>query len=378
MMKIKCHRQSMIKALQTINHVVVQKDLYPVLEKVRITTSDHGLIFRATDLNISITYTLPLDYVDIYEEGELLLSANKFLSLVREIPEQYISLEQEELNGVILCSDGRFCFLGEDTNKFPEIVKFEETSYLELACTDFQYLIKKTLFATTTEKTRFDLDNVLIDFVSTEKYDKALRFVSTDGKRLVICDRKVNCEGEFPQERLTIPASCLNQIDRVLNSTNPEDIRVAFLENQMLIRTPEMILTSRLSDASFPPYEKVMQKDLPYKTSCVFNYFFSALKRANLMADDRNKIFQMSFSKYSMRLSSRGEGTGEAIIDVPCVFHGEPFDIKFNPNFFLEALRLTERDDIVMLSKDSQSPILLKDGEDFQYLVLPIKLDEAE
>ena len=96
------------------------------------------------------------------------------------------------------------------------------------------------------------------------------------------------------------------------------------------------------------------------------------------MADDRNKIFQMSFSKYSMRLSSRGEGTGEAIIDVPCVFHGEPFDIKFNPNFFLEALRLTERDDIVMLSKDSQSPILLKDGEDFQYLVLPIKLDEAE
>ena len=31
-----------------------------------------------------------------------------------------------------------------------------------------------------------------------------------------------------------------------------------------------------------------------------------------------------------------------------------------------------------MLSKDSQSPILLKDGEDFQYLVLPIKLDETE
>ena len=34
-----------------------------------------------------------------------------------------------------------------------------------------------------------------------------------------------------------------------------------------------------------------------------------------------------------MRLSSEAEGTGEAIIDVPCVFHGEPFDIKFNPNF---------------------------------------------
>lgn len=369
-MKIKCSKQPLLKALQSVTAIATQKDLYPVLENVKIVARDNTISLQATDLKISLTYLLQ-EQITIIEPGEMLICAAKLYNLVKETPDAEISLEQDNLNGVLVCQDGKFCIWGEDTSKFPEIPKFQDQAALEIGGEDFQTLIKKTLFATTTEKTRYDLDNVLI----TVNEDK-LRFVATDGKRLALCEKKCKIVGDVPKKPVTVPNKGLQQIEKVLTTTSPATVTLNFLENQLLFRTNEITLSTRLSDAKFPPYEKVIPKGLAHKITLVTKDFASALRRVCILADEKNKIVEVSLTAKSMKLFAMGEGTGEATLEMPIEFTGEPFTIKFNPNFLLDVAKVVVSENLEVLLQDSSSAVLIKDGEDFQYILLPIKVED--
>ncbi len=179
LMKVKCQRQSLLKGLQAITGVITQRDIYPILENVLVLATNNTLLFKATDLKISLTYSVPPTDFDIVEEGEVLVSASKFCNIIKETPDEQVLIEKSNFDAKITCNDGTFKILGEEPGKFPAVPEFEEGESVEIQGTDFQKLIKKTLFATTSLKTRYDLDNVLV-LVSPE----GLRFVATDGKRL--------------------------------------------------------------------------------------------------------------------------------------------------------------------------------------------------
>lgn len=370
-MRIKCHKQTFAKALQSVNAVATQRDLYPILENVRISATDKGFFLKATDLKISLTYLFPREQVEIFEPGELLIPAFKLQSLVKETPDAQVTLEKKDFNGVLTCQDARFCILGEDPAKFPEIPEFQEKSVLEISGEDFQKMIKKTLFATTSEKTRYDLDNVLVNVLGD-----TIRFVATDGKRLALCDRKCKALGEVANNRFTVPSKGLQQIEKVLNTTNPPLVALSILDNQLLFRTNEFILSTRLSDAKFPPYERVIPKNFTATTSCAIKDFGSALRRVCVLTDEKNKIVEMVFSANKLKIFAVGEGTGEATVEIPAQFSGTPFDIKFNANFLLDMIKVAESSQLEISGLDGQSAVLVKDGEDFQYVVLPIKMEE--
>lgn len=367
-MKIKCQKQVLLQALQTITGVATQKDIFPVLANVKVIANDNALQLKATDLKISLTYSLDDKDYEILEPGELLISAYRFFNVVKENPDENIVLEKSDtFNAKITCSDGSFKILGEDPSKFPPLPEFKEAESLEILGSDFQKLIKKTLFATTAEKTRYSLDNVLV-----LTFEDSLRFVATDGKRLAICDRP--CENISLKDReFIVPSKGLQQIDRVLSATSPEKVKLGLIENQLLFQTKEVVLSTRLAEAKFPPYEKVIPKDLSHKAFLKVKDFSSALRRVCWFTDEKNKSIELSFSSNSLKLFANDEGTGEASLEMPVVFEGEPFDIKFNPDFFNDMLKVVDSSEITVFLKDFASPAMIKDGEDFKYVVLPIK-----
>ena len=372
-MKIKCKKQVLLQALQTITGVAAQKDIYPILANVKIIAQDDALKLKATDLKISLTYSLSQEEFEILEPGELLISAFKFFNVVKENPDDEVILQKADtFNATIVCSDGKFKILGEEPEKFPPVPEFQEAESLEIQGADFQKLIKKTLFATTTEKTRYNLDNVLVMVLKDQ-----LRFVATDGKRLAVCDRPCNANEALEGKDFTVPSKGLQQIDRVLNATSPEKVKLGLIENQLLFQTDEVVLSTRLADAKFPPYEKVIPKDLPHKAFLKVKDFSSALRRVCWFTDEKNKSIELGFSSDSLKLFANDEGAGEASLEMPVVFEGDPFDIKFNPDFFNDMLKIIDSPEVTVFLKDFASPAMIKDGEDFQYVVLPIKPQEV-
>ncbi len=367
-MKVKCNRQSLLQALQTIIGVVTQKDIYPILGNVRVSAFDGNLLFKATDLKISLTYSLPVSQFEILEEGELLIAAQKFFNVIKEAPDEEVEVEKNNYDARIICKDGKFVILGEEPDKFPNVPEFQESNFIEIEGKDFQKLIRKTLFSTTTERTRYDLDNILL-IISED----SLRFVATDGKRLAICDRPCTGGEGIDVREVTVPCKGLQQIDRVLSTTSPDKVRLGFMENQLLFHTPEVVMSTRLSEAKFPPYQKVIPQGLPYKAFLNVKDFTSALRRVCWFTDEKNKSIELSFTPEKLKLFAMDEGAGEASLEMPVVYEGEAFDIKFNPDFFLDMLKIADSSDVTILLKDFASAALIKEGDDFQYVVLPIK-----
>lgn len=371
-MKFKCPKIKLVKALNTIVGITTNKD-YPILENVKISVSkDKRILLQATDLKISLTYAIEADDLEIIKEGNILLSAQKLFNLIKATPENDISISQDNLDGIINCKDGKFTIKGEEVEKFPDIQKFEEENYVTVDGENFQKLIKKTIFVPTTEKTRYDLNNVLINIE-----DEKICFVATDGKRLALSEKKFQEKTLESGKSLTVPARGLQQIDRVISATAPKTVQISILENQLLFQTTEVILSTRLSDGKFPPYEKVIPKDLPYKAKVMKKDLLSGLKRVCLLADEKNKIVELLFEKNILKLYTASKSAGTASLEIPLKYEDEPFNIKFNPDFFMDVLKIFDSEEIEMLVKDGKSAILICE-EDFKYVALPIKIEETE
>jgi DNA polymerase-3 subunit beta len=62
---------------------------------------------------------------------------------------------------------------------------------------------------------------------------------------------------------------------------------------------------------------------------------------------------------------------------MPAPYSGEPLEIAFNPQFLIEGLESVDTDELVMKLSSPLRPGLLEpvSGEDFSYLVMPIRLN---
>jgi DNA polymerase-3 subunit beta len=53
---------------------------------------------------------------------------------------------------------------------------------------------------------------------------------------------------------------------------------------------------------------------------------------------------------------------------------GEPMDIAFNPAFLIDALKVTQADTISLEMNASNKPAVIKTGNDFLYVLMPVDL----
>ena len=62
---------------------------------------------------------------------------------------------------------------------------------------------------------------------------------------------------------------------------------------------------------------------------------------------------------------------------IPVPFHGEPFEIGFNPEFLRDGLESIESDELVLKLISPLRPGLVEspDTGDFVYLIMPIRLN---
>jgi DNA polymerase-3 subunit beta len=66
---------------------------------------------------------------------------------------------------------------------------------------------------------------------------------------------------------------------------------------------------------------------------------------------------------------------GEAEIQVePSSYEGDPLEIGFNPGFITDALRVLDHGEVMIELKAPNKPGVLKTGNDFTYVVMPVNL----
>lgn len=365
-MKVICDRAALLDALRLAGGVIVSRTPKPVLACVKLTAGDGVLTVAATDLEVALR--LHTTKVEIQEQGEALIPADKLNQIVAESNDTTLSIEVEEQTALIKGQDSRFKVYGYPPADAPAIPTFSGEPDFQIPAEEFHRLVSQTIFATARENTRYAINGVLL-----EREGNKIAIVATDGHRLALS--KGACKATKADNRSAIvPTKALHMLLRLFN--DPEQtVKVRIADNQILFASDETLLVSNLVEGNFPPYKDVIPKDGDKKATLDTDVFQSAVRRASLLTNDESKGVRLAFSQAGLNLTSRAPEMGEAEVkvDLPS-YAGEDIEIGFNPQFILDALKVVQADQVTLEFKAPNKPGLLRTGPDFLYVIMPVNL----
>lgn len=372
-MKLVCDRIALADALTLASSVIAARTTSPALSCLKFVAKEGLLTISSTDTEIGIT--VPVASVSITDEGEALIPADKLNQIVRASEDSTLSLDVNAKHVATLKGqDSTFKIYGHEPRDFPGVPQFPSSKVeFETTAGTLGRLIHRTLFATAVDNSRYAINGVLL-----ERKGKRLRLVATDGRRLAVA--KGECtranDGDAPQ--CIVPSKALNVLGKLLS--DPDDpVAVARQDNLVVVRIGEgadaATLSSRLVEGTFPPFEDVIPKEQDKRVTFDAVELTSAVRRAEILTNEESKGVRMAFGSGQLVLSSRAPELGEAEITVDIEkYEGEPMEIGFNPKFIMDVLKVIDSQEVIIELKAPNKPGVIKAGNDFTYVVMPVSL----
>lgn len=365
-MKVNFNRAALAEALNLLISVVPSRTPKPILRCLKIVAGEKEVQICATDMEAGINYTV--SEVQIEAKGEVVIPADKLAAIVRESVDDVLCLTAEEGTCKIIGSDSQFTIYGHDAGQYPVVPGFEGDSDIEIALLNLQSGIERCLFATAKESTRYALNGVLWEIKG-----KKLVLVATDGRRLVRTKVSViKADESLEKAKMIVPAKTMGLMDKIGSS---EDIvKIKLVDNQILISCGKVVISSNLVDGNFPKYEDIIPSGYDKKLTLRTDSMLSAVKRSSLLTSEESRGIKFALCKNSLILSGRAPETGDAKVDMQVEYNGEPIEIGFNPQFFIDVLRVIGEEEFDFELGDSDRPGLVKCGTNFLCVLMPINL----
>src|ERR1700757_468677 len=118
-MNFTIHRNPLLDALQKVQSVVEKRNTIQILGNILCTLKGNELSLSATDLEVGIKVTLP---VETQQEGKITLSAKHFLDIVKELPEKKLNIARKDNNWVeIVCGKSKFNIVSLSADEYPSL-----------------------------------------------------------------------------------------------------------------------------------------------------------------------------------------------------------------------------------------------------------------
>src|SRR6185295_2916465 len=176
-MKVTCNREKLLAAFQTAAAVAPARSTKPILQNVKLEVTENSAILLATDLEVGIRNSVP--GLDVKVPGSAILPLGRFGSILRESSDETLSLEADGQATIVRGERSEFKLPAENPEEFPGVAAFTDQKYHETPARILRELIRRTIFATDNESSRYALGGVLLEFAA----DKIIG-VGTDGRRL--------------------------------------------------------------------------------------------------------------------------------------------------------------------------------------------------
>ncbi len=368
-MRFTISREKLQEGLQAVTAAVPAKTTLPVLANLLVETTDRGIRFSATDLDIAVSTEVS---ADVETPGAITIPAKKLSEIARELPPSPVKISASgEQRVTIECGRSKFKLLGLPRDEFPTFptVRFAESWRVKSG--ELQKLISHTSFAVSTEESRPILNGVL-----WELREDRMRMVATNGHRLSKMELPVEASTAPPSD-LIIPPKALDQIKRLFPAE--EELEIARGDNHLGFRSPFTSVFTRLVEGPYPNYEQVIPKDNDRYCLADKAALISALKRMSVIASDQTHRIKMSFNTGMLKFSVTTPDLGEAQDELPVQYDGDQLDIGFNATYLLEILRYMPTEQVRLTFKAPERAATIEpegwdDPAKYLCLVMPLRL----
>ncbi|MFH1863875.1 MAG: DNA polymerase III subunit beta [bacterium] len=374
-MKLQVIQENLNKALSFASRFASPKAQLPVLGNILLSAKKTKLLVAATNLEVSISVSLG---AQIASEGDLTVPARTIVDLVSNLPPSTVNLETDKERLEISCPGFSSKISGINALDFPSIPStVGKTGNVVLPKKEFLESLSQVSFSTSSDETRPILTGVL--FIFGKGY---LQMVATDGFRL--SQKKIKLDFSSIVKKLVLPKTALLELSRIGEDQNSFDFSFNEKENQVLFGFDGIVLSSRVLEGDFPPYEKIIPKSSSIKIRADREDLLRAVKLAAVFARDSANVIKISLGKDSLQVSAESSNSGSQKTKVEAAFETaggaahilKDFEIAFNYRFLEDFLKAVRGEEVNMDFSSPNAPGVFTDPKDPDYLhlIMPVKI----
>jgi DNA polymerase-3 subunit beta len=372
-MKLSIERGILLKALAQAQSVVERRNTIPILANVLIEAEDGSVQLRATDLDIEV---VDKAVAMVMRSGASTVSAVMLHEIVRKLPDgALVTLEDEGVTGRLTVEAGRsnFSLATLPKEDFPIMASSDYAANFLIKASVLRRLFDKSKFAISTEETRYYLNGVYMHIAAVDG-GNALRCVATDGHRLARIDAEVPAgAGEMPG--VIVPRKTVGELRKLLEDDDMS-IAVSVSETKVRFATPDITLTSKVIDGTFPDYTRVIPQNNTRKLEVDAAEFARAVDRVATVSSERSRAVKLSLAEDRLILSVNSPESGAAEEELAVAYGDEDLQIGFNAKYLLEIASQVDRENAVFMFNSSGDPTLMREGNDTSalYVVMPMRV----
>ena len=372
-MKISIERSALLKAVAQAQSVVERRNTIPILANVLIEAEGDAVTFRATDLDIEV-----VDRASAMVEraGATTVAATTLHEIVRKLPDgSLVTVTSDSATGRLTVETGRTMFSLATLPKedFPVMASSEYASNFSAPAPLLRRLFDKSKFAISTEETRYYLNGVYMHVADGEE-GKVLRCVATDGHRLARIDADLP-DGAAEMPGVIVPRKTVGELRKLLDDDEAQ-IAVSVSETKVRFATPDITLTSKVIDGTFPDYSRVIPQGNTRRLEVDASEFAQAVDRVATVSSERSRAVKLQLDEDKLTLSVNAPDSGAAEEELAVAYGDERLEIGFNAKYLLEIASQVDRENAVFMFNSSGDPTLMREGNDLSavYVVMPMRV----
>mgnify|MGYP002622164648 CR=1 FL=1 len=357
------------KLLSRVIPAVPSRTPNPMLENFLLKIKDGSLTVCATDNELMLSSSLN---VDASEDEDMVVPARLLYDIVRSLKDTMINIKAEPNAKLSLTTDnGVYTISYASTDDFPLVPVVSKDRKVSLNGSELRFAIEQTSFAMSKEDMRPAMTGSLFEFTK-----EGLRFVSTDGHRLVkFLNQSINADFE---EQYIIPERAISILPKMLGDS---DVTILLSKTHAAFLTGDIELITKLISEKYPAYNSVIPLENENILKVKTQELHDAVKRMMLFSTTSTKQVKFSISKELLEVSAEDIDHGaNAKESISCEYNGEPMDIGFNSAYVNDVLMHNHAKEVVFkLSSPTKACIIepaeQEENHELMMLLMPVRLN---
>ncbi|MBP7176364.1 MAG: DNA polymerase III subunit beta [Thermoclostridium sp.] len=364
-MKFSCSKHDLIEAINIVQKAVMAKATLPILEGIYIEADEENvkIVGNCFDLGIECSIS-----ANITDTGAIVLNSRMFGDIVRKLPDSEVFFQVKDNFIVIIeCNNAYFEIKCLSAEGYPMLPEVEQDKKISLSQTTFRELIRKTIYAISSDENRKILTGCLLEAVNGD-----FNVVSLDGFRLAVAKTITKEDVNF---KAVIPGKNLNDIHKILEQSD-EPVKITLSKNQALFEMKNCRIISKLLDGEYMNYRNFIPEQFETVITANVKSLTESIERASLITND-DKRYPVRFvidDDKMMITSSADIGISKEEIEIET--NGENMKIGFNPKYLLDSLKVIEDEKTTISFSSSIGPSVIKplQGDKYIFMVLPVRM----
>lgn len=371
-MKLSISRETLYRALRHMSNVVEKRTSIAILGNVRLKAENNRLETTATDNDLCVQGSAEA-FVD--SAGVTTVSAAKLFEIIGKIPEGVMVSMELDAGGSRLsvqAGKAKFSLATLGAEAFPDMSRIDGGVSFKISAPVMKKLLEKTSFAASADETRAYLTGVYFHVIKVND-QMTLRCVATDGHRLAQAD--VSCpEGAEEMPAVILPRKCVTELKRLCDET--AELTLCVSEKKIQAEAPDLTLTSKVIDATYPDYERVIPKGNPSTLTVARRSLMQAVDRVSILSHEKTRSVRFNAIENALALSANNPDQENASEEVKADYAGENLEVGFNAKYLADIGSQMSGDDVTFSFKDATAPVLVKDPSDpsTTFVVMPMRV----